>query len=216
MTDTLLPRTKLPHPSLTELIAKARADLDGAVRFDHVKAIHDQAEALRSYARSIGAAQTALNAIAEIKLRAERRMGRELSLLEMHPGGRPGKTGDAASPVSRPTLADLGIHKKWSERWQKLARIPAALFEDCLIDFKRAGEELTAAGLFRAVQRLERDLKAGGPTPEPAPQRQLDALERAWAAAEEGARQAFLDRHGLTKSVPPRSDRIIRMVATGT
>jgi hypothetical protein len=107
--------------SLVATISRVREELERSVKFDSVKAIHDQAEALRLYAKSIGAAQAALNAIAEIKIRAERRMGREIASLTLNAGGRPAKTGDRASPVSAaPTLAELGIHKKWSQRWQVL------------------------------------------------------------------------------------------------
>jgi hypothetical protein len=187
-----------PGASLTEAMSHLRTELERAVKFDSVKAIRDQAEALRSYAKSIGAAQSALNSIAEIKLRAERRMGREIASFTLNVGGRPARTGDGVSPVSPPTLSELGIHKKWSQRWQTLARMPAAEFEAYLIGVKRSGEELTAAGLYRAARKLE---KGGAAATADAPsncvpvRRQLRALERAWLRASDAARRAFVEKH---------------------
>ena len=183
--------------SLTEAMSHLRTELERAVKFDSVKAIRDQAEALRSYAKSIGAAQSALNSIAEIKLRAERRMGREIASFTLNVGGRPPKTGDGVSPVPPPTLSELGIHKKWSQRWQTLARMPAAEFEAYLIGIKRSGEELTAAGLYRAAVKLEKGGAAAADAPSNCVpvRRQLRALERAWLRASDGARRAFIEKH---------------------
>jgi hypothetical protein len=188
-----------PGASLTEAMSHLRTELERAVKFDSVKAIRDQAEALRSYAKSIGAAQSALNSIAEIKLRAERRMGREIASFTLNVGGRPPRTGDSVSPVSPPTLSELGIHKKWSQRWQTLARMPAAEFETYLIGIKRSGEELTAAGLYRAARKLEKDGAASAAADAPGNcvpvRRQLRALERAWLRASDAARRAFVEKH---------------------
>jgi hypothetical protein len=218
MADVPLTREPPSRSSLAELISQARTELETAVSFDHVKAIRDQADVLRGYAKSIGAAQTALNAVAEVKIRAERRMGRELAALDMNAGGRPPKTGDNASPVSRPTLAALGIHKKWSQRWQALARIPPATFEACIIDAKRSGEELTTAGLNRAAARILRSDAARAPQPAPGAgdtvERQLDALERAWAAADDTARRIFMERRSRDRP-PPASSPMVRLAASG-
>jgi hypothetical protein len=46
-----------PGASLAEAMSHLRTELERAVKFDSVKAIRDQAEALRSYAKSIGAAR---------------------------------------------------------------------------------------------------------------------------------------------------------------
>lgn len=219
MADALLTREPPSRSSLVELVLHVRTELENAISFDHVKAIHDQADALRGYAKSIGTAQTALNAIAEIKIRAERRMGRELAALEMNRGGRPPKTGDVASPVSKPTLAALGIHKKWSQRWQALAKIPPATFEACIFEAKRSGEELTTAGLNRAAARMLRNdgARASHPMPEAGDtiERQLEALEKAWAAAGDAARRLFMERRRLHRP-SPSPHPVVRLAASGT
>jgi hypothetical protein len=205
------------NASLASTISHVRQELERAVKFDSVKAIHDQAEALRLYAKSIGAAQSALNSIAEIKIRAERRMGREIASLTLNAGGRPAKSGDRGSPVSSaPTLAELGIHKKWSQRWQALARMPTADFEDYLYAVKKGGEELTAAGVYRAARKIEKAAAspAAGALGLADVRRQLRALERAWGGASDAARRAFIDKHLGGIAIPPGDDSKVVLLTT--
>jgi hypothetical protein len=57
--------------------------------------------------------------------RAERRAGELLAAMPTHPPGPAREIGDTLSPISDPPrLADLGIHKKQSGRWQAIARVP--------------------------------------------------------------------------------------------
>ena len=72
---------------------------------------------------------------AEIRIRAERRLGEMLAEQKadggLHEGGRPTQeTGRHARPVSeKPRLADAGISKDLSSRAQKLAAVPEKTFE---------------------------------------------------------------------------------------
>jgi hypothetical protein len=62
-------------------------------------------------------------------MRAERRAGELLREMEKNKGAKPGKTGRKARPAldTRPKLADIGVTKTQSSRWQKLAdKAPAA------------------------------------------------------------------------------------------
>src|SRR3981189_2583441 len=77
------------------VVASARRALEVAGSCEEWGAIRDKAETLRVYARSIGAARDAQNDCAELKIRAERRMGEELARIEKNAGGRP-----AAVPAS--------------------------------------------------------------------------------------------------------------------
>jgi hypothetical protein len=84
----------------------------------------------------------------EIRLRAERRLGQLLRDMPKNKGTRSqlvsrGVIGGAEKepPINRtPTLADLGITKDESSKWQKLAALDQAQFE-----------ETVAASLQRAV-----------------------------------------------------------------
>src|SRR5262245_119700 len=67
----------LPRPVLREieLLQQAAAFLEQCRSLDEVKTIRDKAEAIRVYAKKIGESQRSQNAAAEVKIRAERRMG---------------------------------------------------------------------------------------------------------------------------------------------
>ena len=68
------------------------------------------------------------NQCAEIRIRAERRLGEVLAESPKAKGGVPYQkkpTGSLVEPVETlPTLADMGIDKKLSSRSQRLAKIP--------------------------------------------------------------------------------------------
>jgi hypothetical protein len=100
-----------------------------AHRVDEVKNLRDQAAALQAYAR-MAHNYDAEKRCAEIRLRAERRAGELLVAMDKAKGGRPSKTGAATEPVS--TIADLGITKKQSSTWQRLADVPEGRFETLL------------------------------------------------------------------------------------
>lgn len=117
----------------------AKAALAECRTVDEVKEIHDKAEAVRVYARMAEDVQLEIDA-AEIRLRAERRMGLLLRDMNLHRGGRPKKTGSDEEPVSEPSvrLVDLGIDKKLSSRAQKVGGIADRAF-DAIVDRMRQG-----------------------------------------------------------------------------
>lgn len=121
----------------------AKSALAEARSVDEVKDIHDKAEAMRLYAHMAKDTQLEADA-AEIRLRAERRLGIMLDeqrrTAGMNRGGQPAKrTGSELEPVLSappPTLADLGVDKKLSMRSQKVAKIPEQKFEEALATVK--------------------------------------------------------------------------------
>src|SRR6201984_1378285 len=84
------------------------------------------AETLRRYAQRARLGMIAQNRCAELRLRAERKLGQYLAGTPRNSGGRP-------KPVPLrngfPTLDDLGITRKLSHRAQRLAEIPAKDFD---------------------------------------------------------------------------------------
>lgn len=64
----------------------------------------------------------------------------------MQHGARPADTGlhDAT-----PTLADLGIERTASHRWQTIASVPEEKFEEYLAQADTTQEEITSAGAYR-------------------------------------------------------------------
>ena len=84
------------------------------------------AESLRRYAQRARLGMAAQNRCAELRLRAERKLGQYLAGTPRNSGGRP-------KPVPLrngfPTLDDLGITRKLSHRAQRLAALPATDFD---------------------------------------------------------------------------------------
>jgi site-specific DNA-methyltransferase (adenine-specific) len=132
----------------------ARRAIAEAHRVDEVKAIRDKAEALRLYFKQQGESLVMQNQAAEIKLRAERKAGTLLAEMDKAVGGGNGsnqyvksnRSHDVTGSTS--TLADIGITKIQSYRFQRVARIPERLFEQYVEETVRAGGELTTKGLL--------------------------------------------------------------------
>lgn len=82
----------------------------------------------------------AARAAAELKLRAERRLGEMLAEVVQH-GGNASSRGA--------NLDDLGINKDESSRWQKLARVPRHDFESYFATAAAERLEVTQAGALR-------------------------------------------------------------------
>lgn len=122
------------------LFDRARHALAEAHAVDEVKEIRDQAVALRAYYRQRDGSLEMANQCAEIKIRAERRLGELLAeRVESH---RPSKL----SPDS--TLPEF-ISRDQSSDWQAIARIPEPEFEAHIAETKEAGAPLTTAGVLR-------------------------------------------------------------------
>ena len=145
-------RLALP-PDITEALndlLTLNRDLDalsGTESIEQIKQIHDQAEALRVFVRSASMGLGLQNQVAEIKFRAERKAGMLLAAAKLWGGRR-----HTQSPNRSLRLADLGITKQQSFRWQKEASIPESDFEQYIRSCHEFGRELTAAGLLRLAK----------------------------------------------------------------
>src|SRR4051812_26500216 len=100
---------------MTQLVLyeSARAALAEARRVDEVKDIRDKAEAIRAYAKMANNTDLEMNA-AELRLRAERRMGiliaaeKQAGRLRTGPSKKPA-IGTEKEPIARVTLIELGV-----------------------------------------------------------------------------------------------------------
>lgn len=155
----------------------ARYALSVAVEVDEVKDIRDKAEAMAAYARQ--AKDTELVQWAtEIKVRAERRAGQMLAEMPKAEGAKGqlvsrgvigGNT--MVPPINQAkTLADIGITKNESSRWQKLAAVTDTQFEEAVAAAKEVAGEVTTAAMLRAAKACEPPKPAPvAPAPAPAP-----------------------------------------------
>lgn len=143
-------------------VEEARAMLAQCVRVDEAKSIRDKAGAIQAYLRQQSASREAQNDAAEIKLRAERRLGDLIGEQEKAKGGatkgvgRKGKCPDIVSAHSVPTLQEqLGTDtaaaaQQLSKRWQDVAKVPEKKFEEYVATQREQRDgEITTAGLFK-------------------------------------------------------------------
>lgn len=143
-------------PLTAHAAALARLDaveqtLATATTSSEVVDIRNKAEALRQLARKQRRGLELQNRCAEIKLRAERRLGAMLAEMPKRHGARPA---DAGLHDGTPDLESLGIGKADSHRWQLIADIPAADFEAYVAETKALGDELTTTGTIRLAKAI--------------------------------------------------------------
>lgn len=136
----------------------ARSALAAAHRVDEVKDIRDKAEAMAAYARQ--AKDTELIQYAtEIKVRAERRCGELLRVTaergeratQIRGGANIATASNDSTPLS--TLADMGLTRDESSRYQQLAAMPEEHFETAVATAKNSAGEVTTAFMLREAKR---------------------------------------------------------------
>jgi hypothetical protein len=137
------------EPKEIALLSESLRLLAEASTLDEIKDIRDKAEALRLYVKQQGEGLEIQNAAAEIKIRAERRAGKILIEMDLHSGRPSERNGSIVEPLCPPRLSDLGIDKKQSFRWQKIASVPDETFETHIQETKGSDKELTSAGVMR-------------------------------------------------------------------
>jgi len=125
---------------------------------DDARAIRDVAEAARVYARQARLGLEAQNDAAEIKLRAERRLGELLAEQDKHLGGNVNRSQPATGWIKPARLQDLGISKSQSSRWQAIAAVPEKVFDRHLAEVREQGRrdgttELTSAGAIQLARQ---------------------------------------------------------------
>ena len=124
---------------------------DAAWRVERERA-RDRA-AIQAYLRQQGESLAVQNDAAELKLRAERRIGELLAETVQKGGDRRSKSYDTTS-ISR--LPD-GVSRSQSSRWQGVASIPEPDFEAELARQRAAEAEITTAGMLKLLRVARRE-----------------------------------------------------------
>jgi phage N-6-adenine-methyltransferase len=132
---------------------------------DEVRDIRDTAEAMRAYARIARNRRLEIDA-AEIRIRAERRVGELMRLQRQTVGLAKGRRTDLGpSPTQVPTLIEAGIDKHLADRARKLAAVPADAFEAHVAEWRERGiagqARVTTDLLFYGAQATARNFRAG-------------------------------------------------------
>src|SRR5690606_17827915 len=91
---------------------------------------------------------SAVNAVIECKLLAERLAGKIIADMQKHSGGRPAKTCDRPS-TGFPRIEDLGITRHQSSKWQRIASVPEDIFFAHIKSFNEASREITTASVLK-------------------------------------------------------------------
>lgn len=130
-----------------------------------VKDIRDKAEAMAAYARQ-AKDQELIQYATEIKVRAERRCGELLRATERAPGAK----GVGTSAVERhdtthQTLAEMGLTRDESSRYQQLAAMPEEHFETAVATAKATAGEVTTAFMLRQAASVRTDGSSDQRTP---------------------------------------------------
>lgn len=140
---------------------QARNALAECQRVDEVKDIRDKAEAMAAYARQ-AKDQDLIKWATEIKVRAERKAGEmlrksaesgERAMARSNLVNSP-KSHDSTSATS-PTLAQIGITKDQSSRWQSLASMSDSHFETAVETAKESAGEVTTAFMLREAKKTK-------------------------------------------------------------
>jgi phage N-6-adenine-methyltransferase len=129
----------------------AQRALAAAVSIDEVKNIRDKAVALQVYAQQANDTRLIVDATG-LRMRAEREWGTRYQEPDVKakpgpaPGGGNGEFGGDPRPISPPTLAEMGVTKTQSVKWQALADLPAEKFEAKVeVAKKKAANSTTSA-----------------------------------------------------------------------
>ena len=102
---------------------------------DEVKDFRDKALAIEAYAKQANDLDLERDA-AIARVRAERKCGELLSEMEKAKRGADkngsGQRSQRTTPESPKTLAEMGVSKDQSSKWQQLAKVPDKEFEDAI------------------------------------------------------------------------------------
>ncbi len=147
------------HGTVLQHFDRAKRELAMAVSVDEDKDIRDKAEAMRLYLQQARESLGMQNLCAEIKLRAERRIGELLRESGISDRRRENLLRGQTTCLRAGTasLADLGITRYQSRQWQMMSTLTEEDFEDRVTEIKEAGRELTTKTIVDHARLLQRE-----------------------------------------------------------
>lgn len=144
-------------------LSRARQEIQTAKTFEDVRVGLNKAEQLRLLAQQVDASVEIKNEVTELLLRWQRRAGEMLA--EGKAKGDRTKPEDTLSRGNTvlpreersPTLAEIGVSKMESSRWQAVASVPEEDFEQVIQETKEARQELTQAAILRVAKEQKQE-----------------------------------------------------------
>lgn len=137
-------------------VSQLRQALAQTEELDVLKEWRDQAETIRHYVRQRGGDYQKQNEAAEAKVRIERKLGQVLAGMAMQNGGDAMRARSHDVTEVPPTLADIGISKMQSSRWQLGAELDEDVFEGYIAKQWGDGNEITSADILKLAKKQER------------------------------------------------------------
>lgn len=134
-------------------VEKARQFLAQSISVDEVRDVADKAKAVSLYLRSRNASIESQNDAAEIRLRAERRLGELTKDMDQAERGRPEKNSPKAREISKTeNLKAAGIRSQDASKWERLADIPEKKFDKLIEETRAKGERITSSAPLKLVR----------------------------------------------------------------
>lgn len=141
-----------------QILASMRQHLDVAESLEDVKSLMQRADFMRVAAKKAKVATEIQLDVEEYALDAERKAGQMLGGIELAKGGNQDKI---IQPVpdedglddQAPTLEDLGITRKESSRWKRIAALPDDDYEAYKAEARAKGE-VTKAGAVKKAKEI--------------------------------------------------------------
>lgn len=136
------------------LVSQASRMLDAANTIEEIIPLINLAETARQWAKRVKAGLESQNRAAEFKLRAERKAGQVLRMMDKAEGQL--LRGNTMLPREDiPTYAELGIEKMQASRWQYIYDLPAVEFDAYIKGVLDSEEELTSAHVLRLAKHFK-------------------------------------------------------------
>lgn len=150
--------TTAQQPALIRYDAM-RSAIQEARSVDEAKDIKDKAQALLAYARQRKDPEMA-RWLAEIKLRARRRIGEISATLANGSGpGRGKKVPDDGKVFKSTALKSAGVSTSEAHRCESIASVPASEFEEYISEAAKRGQEVNANEVERKVAKKRKRKK---------------------------------------------------------